>query len=133
MNDAKPTKKLYLQILKDKGVAMKFYPGPHLEDRPAYIADITQQLLTQGAKPEDIKVSDDFIEIGRQYWRLPKNPRKGDYVRVQIRSKDLITFRSDDSSNGCYSDIKDWQVVEYISGAYCLEHGISKARLYISQ
>ena len=106
----RPTKKLMLQILKDTGRARKFYKGPYLEDRDQIIADIKRQLIEQGADEKDIVVDAQTIAIGGQFWWLPRHPRDGHLVTVEVRTADIIT--TPDDGEPCFGAIKDWQVSE---------------------
>jgi hypothetical protein len=121
-----PTKKAYLAALAANG-ARKFYPAPHIEDTADIISNIKAQLLEQGAAESDIIIDAQKISIGSQYWNLPRHYRDGDLVKVQIRSKDIITTGA--SGEPCYGDIKGWQIAS-VDGGYCLQHVASGARLY---
>lgn len=71
------------------------------DDTADFVKTIHEQLIKQGAKPEDIKVDESKISIGRQFWMLPKmkastlatfTTRSADYIHNNVfgSKKDAI-------------------------------------------
>lgn len=62
---------------------------PTKEDIPAIVANMKEQLLAQGAKLEDIKITDKDVSIGGQFWLLPAFEKEVIAI-FTTRSKDYI-------------------------------------------
>ncbi len=60
-----------------------------VEQKDDMVKSIKSQLLEQGAQESDIKITDDKISIGHQFWLLPKM-RAEEQGLLIIRSKDYV-------------------------------------------
>ncbi len=97
----------FFKLANNKTVIKKISGVPTVEDKEKIISNIKAQLLEQGAKEEDIEVTEDKISIGRQFWMLPKMKAEEKGILV-VRSKDYV-FQS--SRGPVYGDKVGCKVV----------------------
>ena len=101
------TKKALLAKLNN-AKALKTHPAPHIEDAPQIVAAIVDQLKAQGATDADIEICEDKVQIGSQFWLLPKHPRNGVEVDVRVNSVDVITTPKNGAP--CHGSKTKWKV-----------------------